>query len=365
MGNHGSRRALALVFAALMVGPGTVGAMPGMTAESTAQPTAVVSTVTAWVVEVTPAGDMGPLPGIRCTLVATRHRPGPHGGHSEVVGRWHARSDSAGRVQFFDVTFDKKAQLQVVVPFQGVAYRSDKFQRAMGDLSIRVYHVVPDSARLRMRGDWTIEVADSMFRVTQTVNLENPTNTTIDFTHHPTGFRVPTLSHGLAGERVVTHGIFPRGDLHGQVKPSTGQGRVVAENGAVVFRGPVPPGDGLFFRLMYNIPYEVERVTLSTVAGIPIREGVVSVIWTHRVHPQVRSSRPHRARLQEHGSLNRLDMLMDGVVEAGEPIVVHLDHLPSPSPLHRWVALAGGAGMVSVFVLLLIGARLRRRWASP
>jgi len=350
--------------ALLAVHAGAAGAMPGMSAESTTQPSAVMSTVTAWVVEVTPDGDMGPLPGIRCTLVATRHRPGPHGGRSEVVGRWHARTDSAGRVQFFDVTFDKKAQLQVIVPFQGVAYRSDKFQRATGDLSIRVYHVVPASAQLRMRGDWTIELSDSMLRVSQTVNLENPTNTTIDFTHHPTGFRVPTFSHGLAGDRVVTHGLFPPGDLHGQVKPSTGQGRVVSENGAVVFRGPVPPGDGLFFRLMYNIPYEVERVTLSTVAGVPIREGVVSVIWTHRVHPQVRSSRPHRARIQEQGTLNRLDMLIDGVVEAGVPIVVHLDHLPSPSPLHRWVALAGGLGMVFVFALLLIGARLRRRWAA-
>jgi len=353
-------RGIVLLWALTLVFPiEALSFQPGKKAE-VAKP----QTVTAWVVEVDPTGDMRPLTNARCTLITSKHRPGPHGGRKEIVGRWHALTDNAGRAQFEAVALAGMERAQMTVPFQGVAYRSEELTQLGKDIQIRVFHTRAAGVDIRMRSEWTLELSDSMIRVTQVVHLENPTRTTMDYTHAPAGFRVPTLSHALSNNRVVTYGMFPNGPLHGDVSPSTGQGRVESEDGAVVYRGPVLPGDGLFFRVAYNIPYEQETVHLAAVADVSIREAVVSVVWTHKAHPRIRLSRPHRAMKSDQGGFSRVDFMINGRLDEGTPLVIHLDHLPMASPIPRWVALAGGVGVVAVLLLLLVSAVLRRKRSS-
>jgi hypothetical protein len=159
----------------------------------------------------------------------------------------------------------------------------------------------------------------------------------------------------------VTHGLYPLGKIHGDPQPSTGQGRIVSEGGAVVFRGPVLPGGHLFFQIAYNIPYHQEKARLAAVSDILIKDAAASVRWTHLVHPKVRLERPHRAVRYNQDGVEQVDLLLTGDLRAGEPFVIDLGHLPIQTTVPRLLAVWGGGGILLVFVLMLIGFSRRPR----
>ena len=159
----------------------------------------------------------------------------------------------------------------------------------------------------------------------------------------------------------MTHGIFPPGNLHGKPKPSTGQGRIVGEDGTVVFRGPVPPGKGLFFQFAYNIPYETEHARLSTVSDVPVVDAAATVRWTSMVSPQARLERPYRSVRTNQGEFVRMDLLHTGGMKTGEVFTLVFDHLPIQTSVPIWIAKAGTVLGLFLFALLLMGVVIRRR----
>ncbi len=316
------------------------------------------------IVEVSPEGVTRPMPGVVAWLSGSAVRPTPHGPQFDTVGRWKAVSNDNGFVAFKDAKYIEKASYQVLVAFQGVSYRSDQF-RAMQPPpeEVRVYHVSATPKDLSLRVHWTLDVGESFIRVQQLVRVHNDSLETLDYVHSATGLRMPTLSY-MIGEQVLTWGVFPPGKVHGGEKPSTGQGRLEGEKGAVVYRGPVPPGSPLFFQFSYNIPYEDEQVRLGVVSDIDMSDAAMTVRWTDRVYPRARLDAAHRAVNSSQESMRRNDLLVRGRVLAGEPLILTLDRLPVQTKVPLWFAKAGTAAGVVLFLLFLIGHALRRRWSA-
>ena len=313
------------------------------------------------VVLVSPNGVQGPAANLRAWLVAAKHKPGPHGAKAETVGKWTSVTRADGGLSFAGVKRHKSAAYRVVVPFQGVAYRSEEFSAGgAAPQRIELYQVQVIPERLSLKSHWAIDLDETNLLVEQTTRVSNPTLTTMDYTHSPLGLRIPTLSHLING-KVVTWGLYPKGALHGKPKPSTGQGRIVSERGAIVYRGPVLPGDNLFLKFTYYVPYEEERVTLGAVSDLPVTDAAASVRWTSRAFPRIRLRTPHRSVRSSDNTLNRADLLHLGGLRVGDPFVIEFDRLPVQSKIPTWLAGSGTVFGVAVFVLLLLGFTLRRR----
>lgn len=319
----------------------------------------VFSAVTR-VVEVLPDGVVRPLDGADAWVIGETIRRTAHGPQSESLTRVRARTTPAGVATFEGIRHHDKATYRVVIPFQGVSYRSPEFRAMQAPpTELRVYHVSPTPRDLSLRSNWTVDVGEAFLRVGQVVRVYNDSLQTIDYAHSGLGLRIPTLSNVVHGDRVVAWGVVPPGRVHGASQPSTGQGRVEGEDGAVVFRGPVPPGSGLFFQLSYNVPFSSEAVRLGAVSDLPLSDATVTVRWTDAVQPRARLERPHRAVRSGSGTI-RTDMFVHGPVPVGEALILRLDRLPVQSKLPMWVATAGSLGLLFGFAVVLVGA-LRRR----
>jgi hypothetical protein len=155
--------------------------------------------------------------------------------------------------------------------------------------------------------------------------------------------------------------MFPNGKVHGNPQPSLGQGRVVGEAGAIVYRGPVPPGEQLFVRFAYSMPYETSLLHLAAVSEVDIEEAAVALRWTDRVSPRGILGNPHRAVHGTQDEFRQSVFLLTEPVPAGEPILLTLANLPIQSKMPVWLTTAGGAGMIVFFLLAVIGVALRRR----
>ncbi len=314
------------------------------------------------VTEVTPLGVVRPLDGATVWLVGAVTKPTAHGPQSQTVGRWPAVTDDDGSAFWPRVKRVDKATYQAVIAFQGVSYRSKEFKATgLPPAELKVYHVVPaPSADVTLKVHWTVDVGEVSLRVNQIVRVENESLTTVDYVHAPLGLRMPTFSHTLLDGRAVTHGIFPPGRVHGAQPPSLGQGHLVGEKGAVVFRGPVPPGAGLFFQFSYHVPFARETTQLTAVSDLDLSDAAVTVRWTDRVTPRARLLQPHRSVRQAREGMIRTDMLVRGRQLAGAPIVLRFERLPVQTKLPRWVAGVGSVGGFGLFLLVLVGALWKR-----
>lgn len=313
------------------------------------------------IVHVSPDGSQAPAAGVRAWLIASKNKPGPHGARAETIGKWTAVTRDDGRLNFVGVKRHRAAAYRVVVPFQGVAYRSEEFSAGgASPTRIELYQVQVIPQNISVKSHWAVDLDETNLLVEQTTRVSNPTLTTMDYTHSPLGLRIPTLSHLIDG-RVAAWGLFPKGSIHGKPKPSTGQGRIVSEHGAIVYRGPVLPGDNLFLKLTYYIPYDTERLTVGAISDVPVTDAAVSVRWTSRVFPRVGLSTPHRAVRSSDNALNRADLLHLGGLKVGEPIIVEFDRLPVQAKIPIWMAGSGTVLGVSAFLLLLLGFIMRKR----
>lgn len=325
-----------------------------------------VFSVTSRVIEVTPEGIIRSLDDVEVWIVASATRPTPHGPQTQGVGRWKTTTRTNGMALFPEIRRLEKASYQLVTSFQGISYRSEAF-RASGapPRELRVYHAAPaPSASVNLRSHWTLDVGEAYLRVAQIVRVMNDSLVTVDYVHAAQGLRMPTLTHVLMDGSLVTRGLFPTGKTHGASPPSTGQGQLVGEQGALVYRGPVPPGSGLFFQFSYNIPFEHEDVLLGAVSDLDLNDAAITVRWTDKTTARARVLNPHRAVRGAREGAIRTDMLIRGPLRAGDPVRLRIERLPVQTRLPMWTAAAGGLAGLSLFLLLLTGAIWRRRMAT-
>ncbi len=318
-------------------------------------------TASTRLVQVLPDGRSAAGVGLRAWLLASVNKPGPHGGSQELVHRMSALAGPDGQVSFTDVPVIEGAQYHFEAPYQGVPYRSGAFEAGQSaPPELRVFPVsaerpIGDTVRFRMQV--VVEVTEAYLSVTQHVRVENTGTITWD-ADATRGLRLPTLSY-VALDRVAAWGIFPEGRPVGSPRPSTGLGRVVGESGALVFRGPVAPGNGLFFQFRYDVPYGRESARVGLVSDIPIEELVVTVREPvgHDVTSEL--ERRHRAFPREEEGVGQVDALVEGRVAAGELVTLRLGRLPAESAVPR--RLTAGVSIVLLLCAIPWVAGLRRR----
>ncbi len=314
------------------------------------------------IVEVLPDGTARPLPFASGALIGWARQPGPHGGTESVILRRQARANADGLLSVPDAAAFGEARYRFEVTFQGVPYRSGEFGiTETAPDEVRVYHTAKDASAIRLRLLYTLDVGESGFSVTQLVKVENTALTVFDAAQAPLGLRLPTLTNRVLG-RIPTWGIYPKGRPVGGAAPSTGLGRVVGEHGGQVFRGPVLPGEDLFFQFTYQLPYLHEKVTLGSVTDLPVRDALITLRYPDHLGVRARLENPHRALSGREGTMVRLDLVPNVRLNAGDPLVIEIDRLPAPSQVPE--RAASGVVIVILFVGAAIISGLRRRQTS-
>lgn len=330
--------------------------------EAAAAPTTAL-TATTRVMEVLANGRSQSAAGMRVWLLAGVQKPGPRGGTEELVHRMSTLTDDKGRATFVGIPAIDGAQYRFEVQHQGVPFRSQPFQAGQPAPSeLRVFPVSAvrpkgDGVRLRMQA--VVETAEAYLNVTQHIRVENQTNEVWD-ADACGGLRLPTLSFVALGG-LANWGLFPDGRPVGGPRPSTDIGRVVGEKGTLVFRGPVPPGNELFFQLTYSVPYSRESARLGLVADLPIEELVVTFREPDGHDLDVQLERPNRAFVSDTEGQGQVDALVEGRVPAGELVAFRVGRLPAESWLPRRLAGSVSLGLALFAVPWVAGQRWRRR----
>ena len=314
------------------------------------------------VTEVTPDSVQRALVGQEVLLVATLARQGQHGAATEVLETWRALTNETGMVSFAGVKRHPRAKYRFQLPFQGVVYKSRDFDPGKGaPQKMRVFSVSPQPQDLSLRVVYSMFVDEVAVSVAVGVEVWNQSMLTIDYTHSPKGLRVPTLAN-MIGDRAYTHGLWPAGKVQGVEHVSGSAGRVVSEEGAVVFRGPVEPGKKVLFEIRYRVPFASEDIRLGGVSDVPIHNLSARVRWSKRIHPRVRLNVPYHAssRVGNDG-IRSTELVVHGLLEPGQLFEVTFERLPVQTSVPAWLAGAGTAAGFAIFLLLVLAGVIRHR----
>ena len=142
---------------------------------------------------------------------------------------------------------------------------------------------------------------------------------------------------------------------------TNGQGRIVGEKGAVVYRGPILPGSRSFVRFRYAIPFHSETVQLATVSDVPLRDASVVLTWTTLVQPTLQLDHASSARKRERGHVTQLEVSLHDGLDSGKPLRISLGRLPIQTTIPMQLATMGTFAFGFIFLAFLVGIRWRRR----
>ncbi len=318
-------------------------------------------------------GSLAPLAHAEAWLIAKKDKPGAHGASTETAKRWRSMSTGSGGLSFSEVEMVPGARFEIAVPHQGVLYRSTEFGLMdPAPPEVRVHGVVPAPSgelapplpgRLTLQVALRIDLLETELRFTETVRVLNEGHVTIDYTHAPRGLHVPILAvplgRALEG-RIPVSGIVPKGRLHGVKPPSLGQGTLVSEAGGVAYRGPVPPGGGLYFELSETVPFSTEALRLGFVSDLDLTLFAVTFASPDRAAPDLRLEVPSRSGHDVRQGFNVTEIVATATLPAGTPVVLSFDRLPIQSSIPRTLAIGGGSVLALVFGVLFFSVWLRR-----
>ena len=310
---------------------------------------------------VSSSGAVLPLAGAEAWVFAEQVEPAMGRPKRTAVGQFKGISDAKGNVDFRQIRSIRDAVYSVQCVYAGVSYRSKEFRLGQpAPTELRVYQATADDSPIRLSSLYELTVSDTMLYVTQLVRVFNDSNTTVDYNYRSEGLRLPTLAFPVSG-RVPVHGLFPLGKVHGSPKMTNGQGRVVGEKGAVVYRGPVLPGSRSFVRFRYAIPFNNETVELAAVSDVPLRDASVVMTWTTLVQPTLQLDAPATARQRDRGHVTQLEVALHDGLDAGKPLRITMGRLPIRTTIPMQLATVGGFGFGFLFLSLLVGVAWRRK----
>ena len=333
-------------------------------------PTAVGkgSPITTQLTEVLPNGSVRALVGADAWLLVGVAKPSKLDASFLTLARVRATTDSRGMLRFEGIRIEKGTEpadlrYRIHVSFQGVTTRSMDFSADSPPEALQIYHVTSRPDAISLSVHWTLEVAGEHVNVTQMVRVYNAGLMTVDYRHTGEGLRLPTLGHRVDG-RIPVKGVFPKGVLLGAPQPSTGQGQLAGEEGAVVFRGPVPPGSPLFFQFRYSIVlgggwWAGDEIHLGVVSELPLHDAALTFEHSTEIAPRIRLDIAHRAVRSLRDRVLRHDMLLGEGLPGGTLITFTVDRLP----LHvtrRQSYTAAATFLGGCLLLALLMGRRRR-----
>ncbi|MEC8022944.1 MAG: hypothetical protein VX223_03360 [Myxococcota bacterium] len=310
---------------------------------------------------VQPSGAVVPLVNTTAWVVAEQVEPAMGRPKRTTVGRYRAYTGASGTAAFPKIRSIRDAMYTVQCIYAGVSYRTAEFRLGQpAPRELRVYQSSADTSAIQLSSLYELTVSDTMLYVTQLVRVFNTSNYTVDYNYRPDGLRLPTLAFPVAG-KVPIHGLFPLGKVHGSPTMTNGQGRIVGEKGAIVYRGPILPGSRSFVRFRYAIPFNTETVDLASVSDVPLRDASVVMTWTTLVQPSLQIEHAATARKRDRGHVSQIEVALHDGLDAGTPLRIRMSRLPIRTTVPMQLATVGGFGFGLLFLSLVAGALWRRR----
>ncbi len=215
-----------------------------------------------------------------------------------------------------------------------------------------------DLSRLRLDVRVALVPMDTVLRVEHVFRFENPSHTTLDADKRQ-GLLLPLLVPAPFGE--PAHGLFPGrpdpNELIIATQPDLG--RVVVENGDVVYRGPIP-SEGLAIRIVMALPYDGQTTSHLGLTA-PVDLSALAVILQSPIHlaPKLASDRPGELLTRPSQGGEERTLTLRTPPKAGETVLFTLSDTPDRHGFIR--PLAAGLSLVVIGALLLLLLASRHR----
>ena len=302
--------------------------------------------------------------GAEVALALWTTPPPMRGGDPTVDAAWTARTGPSGQARFADLPDPGAGQTYVAtVRYRGITWPVGDLVSLDRPLSMIVYEPGGDRAALHMNLHLIVQPSEGALLVQEQVRVANPTLTAIDV-DDAAGLRLPLLTPLVFGAP-VDPGLVP-------VRPDPDQfqsgrtpalGRLVPEGGALVYRGPVPPGDELTLTVSYRLPYDdaLDHCTLGLRAPVDLDRVLVETVHPDLIAPRIAPRADFVAVSRVAGDGHERFMTLTHPPRAGETLIIDATHLPTRRPLNAAVALWGALAMVLVFALGLLRGQRRAR----
>jgi hypothetical protein len=324
------------------------------------------------VTQVTPGGAVLPLAGAEVLLETWGHPGAGPDAERVLLKSQVAVTDPGGSVTFLPpvgapgggagetpgANPDHEHVPSVI--FHGLSYHGTPLG-AEGEQEIRVYEPTPERGDLAMSQEVELRIEDKLIFVDLTVALMANGRRTIDLRDTP--LRVPLWVPAVLGQP-VDPGLIPEGaERNMRLGLEPGRGRLLVEGGGVAYRGSVVPGQLQRLSIRYGIPIEAERLALGVDPSVDLESLVVSAVWSNLIAPILVADRSFLTVEQPNREHVVRAVRFDPPPKRGEPVVLHLDRLPRPGVLERWVAYGGlavaGLGLVFCIAWRLFRSTLR------
>jgi len=287
-------------------------------------------------------------------------RPGDEGG-AELVQAWRAVAAADGSARFEGVPPLGTAESdEVVARWHGHAVRRALEPPDDGrtePLVMIVREVSHDLSALRMGVRLTLAPRDSGLQIEHFFEIDNPTHAVID-TDHGAGLVLPLAAPAPFAEPVESF-LPPRPESREMLTQHSPEGgRLLVENGRLVFRGGVSP-DGVMVRVVYMLPYD-GNTDHTYGLRMPVPAIAVSMVVRNpeKVLLQTSFRAPSRAMVRAFmGGEERTAVLLDAP-GAGEVVLFDVNGTPDRHAFYRpLTAGLGGLVVIALMVLYLAGRR--------
>lgn len=347
------------------------------------------------VTRVSPKGAVHPV-GDAEVLLEHWVRPPGRDAERELDGVWRGRTDARGRVRFPGTPTEgngpsgpherrgpggsSSGEWIPVTVDDGVLFRGQSLGDRRGEepLSLRLYEATTDRSALGASLRLGLSVHQGRLVVQSVTELRNDGRQLVDL-RDGDPLRVPVLLPEVMG-RPMDRGLLPReaasDRLVYEVTPE--RGRLVLDEGALWYEGPVPPGDGPRIRVRYTLPIVAARQDLALTTPLDLERLVVTSTWSRWIDPRVLPSVAGGDREDEgrsraasgppdftvaerrQGEQRQRFFHLDRAPEAGETVHVRVDRLPRPERVLTGAATVGAVLLLALFGLGFAALRQRR-----
>lgn len=313
------------------------------------------------VVLVTPEGAAVRVGGVEVVWERMAEDPRMRGA-SRLEAAWSAFTDAAGRARFSGIPAPGPGRHDLVrARYHGVTWPASE-ARSDGPMDIVVYEPTTAREALSMRLEMVLQTGEGDFNLQVQATLRNRSLAVVDTTEGE-GVRIP-LPLPILGGRPVDWGFLPPkpDQNHFQMQMEPALGSLSVERGAVVYHGPIPPGDALTVTVAYSTTYDDgQSYTFGFTPPVDTDRVILQVSHNNRIAPLIAFRADHIPLVRQGGAAIDTFMTLARNPKAGEAVYIDVARTPTRRPVIATVARVGAVATVAVFVLLGIALMARRR----
>ncbi|MCB9736651.1 MAG: hypothetical protein H6745_29080 [Deltaproteobacteria bacterium] len=286
-------------------------------------------------------------------------------GASRLEAAWSAFTDDVGRARFAAIPAPGPGrQDQVRARYHGVTWPATAV-KTDGPMDIVVYEPTTKTDALTMSLEMVLQPGEGDFNFQVQATLRNRSLQVVDTTEGQ-GVRIP-LPQPILGGLPVDWGFLPAkpDPNHFQMQMTPEIGSLYVERGAVVYHGPIPPGDALTVTVAYSTAYDDgQSYTFGFTPSLDTDRVILQASHPTRIAPRIAFRGDYVPLVRQGGAAIDTFMTLARDPKAGEPVYIEVARIATRRPVIATVARVGAGLTVAAFVLLGIAMIARRRAAA-